>query len=98
MLSEYIISPADVRFHMLVLHVLEVSAFGKNPMRFAVLHLGISVRFYLPFSDPPYAPLQMLFCKLQTSYCSFKFQQIISLHLNNSVEHCNLALSTELTM
>jgi len=48
-------SLADVRFHMVALHVRAVSVFGKNLMWFAVFW-HISLRF----SDPPYAPLTEL--------------------------------------
>ena len=64
MLSEYITSLADVRFHMVALHVRAVSVFGKKSD--AVCGFLAYFSAVLRFSDPPYVPLAKHYSPLKT--------------------------------
>ena len=74
MLSEYIISLADVSFHIVAYIYARFRNSGKNPMRFAVFW-PISLRF-CDFRTPSYAPLLEVI---------FLFVRILAKRLNREI-------------
>ena len=61
MLSEYFTSPADVSFHIVGLHLLAVSVFGKNPMQFAIF--GVFLCGFAVFGPPLHKLGKFIECK-----------------------------------